>query len=149
MRRRLLLSLALLGLLAGPASAQLYADVTLNPGTLRVERTASGAVEFRLIGTRFLGVSWGGLGATSATNGLRAQAYTMPPDTQVNTTRTRLATITVRCGPASCWATVTERGRAGTWRVRPNFTPAVLLKLAAAIEAARLGVGGPWVEVLR
>lgn len=145
----MLLAVVALLLMVSPCAAQVYADVTLANGTLQVERMPSGAIQLRLRGIRFYGVEWDNLGAAAVVYGLRAQAAQLPADTQENTGRTKLATLTTRCGPASCWATITERSRLGTWRPRPNFTPALLYKLAAAVEAARLGVGAPWVERLQ
>lgn len=144
----------LVGLLvAGPASAQVTADVTLRNGRLVVWRDSAAGVHLMLDGVRRFGIEWpavGGLslGAVAAAFAVRAQATGMPADTQETVYRTAYATLTLRCGPAGCWATVTERGRGGYWRPAPDFGPAALLKLAAALDAAWKQDGGLWRETL-
>ena len=46
------------------------------------------------------------------------------------------------------WARVTEHGRGGYWRPAPDFTPALLLQLATAIDAAVTNNGTLWRETL-
>ena len=148
-------ALVLFGALAAPAAAQVTADVTLRNGRLVVWRDSVSGVHLMLDGARRFGLEWVtfpgtqiALGAAATVMGLRAQATRMPADTQETIYRTAFARLILRCGPAACWATITEHGRGGYWRPAPDFTPALLLKLATAIDAAVTNNGTLWRETL-
>lgn len=149
------LAIVLLLTLGSTASAQVTADVTLRNGRLVVARDSTGAVHLWLEGARRFGLEWVtfpgtqiALGAAATVMGLRAQATRMPADTQETIYRTAYARLILRCDPAVCWATITEHGRGGYWRPAPDFPPTLLLKLAAAIDAAVTNTGVLWRETL-